>query len=97
MFLGELIGAQGLCVVATSRREKDIEERFSPIVKHNINIESAVVDKDIYVYTRDRLAVDTRLKKWAPAVQKEILTVITERADGMYGCMETLMPRADSG
>ena len=97
VFLGELTGVQGLRVIATSRREKDIEEYLNPVVKYNINIEGAVVDKDIYVYTRDRVAADPKLKKWPPAVQGEIVTAITERADGMYGCMNMPIPRADTG
>lgn len=84
IFLGELIGMRGLRIVATSRREKDIEDHFSTTAQHNINIESAVVDEDIYIYTRDRLATDIKLKKWPPMVQEEIISAITKNADGMY-------------
>ena len=87
VYLRDLADLQGLCILATSRREKDIKEQFSPIAKHNIHIQSDVVDKDIFVYARDRVAADMKLKKWGLTVQKEIVTVITERADGMYACI----------
>ena len=76
---------QGFRILATSRRERDIEDRFIGIADHNISIQSAVVDEDIRVYVRSRLATDTKLKKWPPSVQEEIITVITNKASGMYG------------
>ena len=69
--------------MATSRREKDIEEQLSPIANYNINIQGAVVDADIRVYVRDRLATDAKLKKWPHTVQNEIITVMMEKAGGM--------------
>lgn len=74
----------GLCVMATSRREKDIEEHLRPIANYNIDIQSAVVDKDIEVYVRDRLAIDPKLRKWPKSVQGEITSVMMEKAKGMY-------------
>ena len=75
---------KGLRVMATSRRERDIEEKLEPIADHNINIQSAVVDKDIQVYVRDRLAIDSKLKKWPQSVRDEITTVMMKKANGMY-------------
>ncbi len=74
----------GLRILATSRPERDIEERLRPIADHNINIQSAIVDGDIRIYIRDRLATDMKLKKWPPSVQNEITTVMMEKAGGMY-------------
>jgi hypothetical protein len=73
-----------LRILATSRPERDIEERLTPIADHNINIQSAIVDRDIRVYIRDQLATDMKLKKWPPSVQDEIATVMMEKAGGMY-------------
>ena len=39
------------------------------------------------MYVRDRLATDTKLKKWPPSVQDEIIATMMEKADGMYGCV----------
>ena len=84
-FFDKLVKAnqQGVHVLVTSRREKDIEDQFNAIANHNVNIENAVVDKDIYVYVRDRLATGPKLRKWPLAVQDEISTVLMEKADGM--------------
>lgn len=75
---------KGLYVMATSRRERDIEEHLRPIADHNINIQSAVVDEDIRIYVRDRLGTDPKLKKWPQPVREEITTVMMEKANGMY-------------
>ena len=85
--LDELITSKqpSLHVLATSRREKDIEDQLSHIARYNVNIESAVVDEDIRIYVRDRLDTDARLKKWPAAVQEEITNVMMEKANGMYG------------
>jgi hypothetical protein len=86
-FLRELIGSKprDLRILVTSRREKDIEDQLSLVVNHNINIQSAIVDSDIRIYVRDRMATDTKLKKWPDSVQKEIMTTLMEKAGGMYG------------
>ena len=85
-FLHDLINSkqQGLRVMATSRRERDIEERLSSIAHYNINIQSALVDEDIRIYVRGRLATDAKLKKWPPSVQEEITTAMMDKANGMY-------------
>ena len=74
----------GFRILATSRREKDIENLLSTITDYNINIESAIVDRDIFVYVRDRLVTDLRLRKWPLAVHEEIKTILMEKAGGMY-------------
>ena len=87
-FLHELINSkqQDLRVLATSRRERDTEDQLSSIAIYNINIQSAIVDEDIRVYVRDRLATDIKLRKWPPVVQEEITAAMMEKARGMYGC-----------
>jgi hypothetical protein len=85
-FVGDLADSKlkGLRIMATSRREKDIEEQLKPIADHNIDIQSAVVDEDIRIYVQDRLATDSKLRKWPTSVRDEIATVMMEKADGMY-------------
>jgi hypothetical protein len=41
------------------------------------------VDEDIRVYIRDRMATDTKLKKWPVSVHEEIMTALMEKASGM--------------
>lgn len=85
-FIGELVHLQkeGLRIMITSRREKDIEEQLGPIANHDINIQSAIVDEDIRVYVRNRLATDNKLSKYPEKVKEKIITAIMEKADGMY-------------
>jgi hypothetical protein len=85
-FLRELVGSKprDLRVLATSRREKDIEDELSSVADHNINIQSTIVDADIRVYIRDRMATDTKLRKWPDSVQNEIMIALMEKAGGMY-------------
>jgi len=86
-FLRELVSSKprDLRILATSRLEKDIKGELSSVTNHNINIQSAIVDADIRVYIRDRMATDTKLNKWPDSVQNEIMTALMEKAGGMYG------------
>ncbi|KIV93472.1 hypothetical protein PV10_04684 [Exophiala mesophila] len=85
-FLCDLVNSKltGLRVMATSRREKDIEDHLRPISNYNIDIQRAVVDEDIEVYVRDRLATDPKLTIWPEVVKAEIITVMMEKANGMF-------------
>lgn len=71
-------------LLATSRRERDIEENLTPFAKYVINAQSAVIDEDIRLYVEDRLSMDPKLKKWPAEVKTEISTVIMKEANGMY-------------
>ena len=73
----------GVRILATSRRERDIEERLLPSTAYNINIQSAVVDEDIRLYIKARLATDAKLKKWSDSVRIEILDALIKKANGM--------------
>lgn len=75
---------EGLRIMITSRREKDIEEEIGSFADHDINIQSAIVNEDIRTYVHGRLDTDTKLKKWPERVKEEIITTLMEKADGMY-------------
>ena len=75
---------KGLCIMTTSRREREIQEQLGLMADYNINIQSAVVDEDIRIYVQDRLATDPKLKKWPESVRDEITNVMMEKANGMY-------------
>lgn len=72
-----------VCLLATSRRERDIERVMKPIADHTINIQSAQVDADISAYVHDRLATDLKLKKWPSSVKTEIVNELMSKANGM--------------
>ena len=72
-----------LHMLATSRREKDIEDALQPLVTCQICIQSAVVDTDIRVYILDRLSNDLKLKKWPTEAKREIEKALMVGANGM--------------
>lgn len=85
-FIGELLAptSQNLRILATSRREKDIEDELNPIANYEVNIQNSVVDADIRIYVRDQMTTDPKLRKWPEPVRNEIMTVLSKKASGMY-------------
>ena len=85
IFTCDLIRSEpkGLRMLATSRRERDIEEYLSLVTNFEINIQSAVVDNDIKIYVQGQLSEDMKLKKWDQSVHEDITKVIMEKANGM--------------
>lgn len=78
---------EGLHILVTSRRERDIELTLDPLLNENqnIDIEGEVVDKDIRVYVHEILQSAQGLRRWRnkPLVQDEIEKALTENANGM--------------
>jgi hypothetical protein len=74
---------EGLHVLATSRRERDIEETLAPLATDQICIQSALVNADIHVHICERLQNDPKLK-WPKNVQEEIEKTLMDGAHGMY-------------
>jgi hypothetical protein len=76
-----------LHILATSRREKDIEEGIKHLVddKDEICIQSALVNRDISAYVHERLQTDRRLRRWQnePEAKQEIEEVLMKKAGGM--------------
>ena len=76
-----------LHMLATSRRETDIEEALNLFSdeSNRISIQSALVNADIRTYTHDRLLNDRELRRWLkhPKVQLEIEDTLVEKAAGM--------------
>lgn len=70
-------------ILATSRKEKDIEEALHPLVTCQICIQDAQIDNDIKLYIRHRLQNDSKLKKWPLKVQREIEESLMAGANGM--------------
>ena len=74
-------------ILATSRREKDIEESLDCLVntQKKVCIQSPLVNDDIRTYVQKRLQSDQNLKRWRnkPEVQQEIETELMGKADGM--------------
>ncbi|KAF2250795.1 hypothetical protein BU26DRAFT_517582 [Trematosphaeria pertusa] len=79
---------QNLHLLVTSRRERAIESTLEEIVddQRRICLQSALVDKDIQRYIRQRLATDKTLQKWTKddGVRQEIESVLRDGANGMF-------------
>ena len=84
-FLTKIAGwkLQNLHILATSRRERCIEEGLTQIVSSQTNIDSDRVDEDIHCYLRTTLENDDRFQIWTREEQQEILGTVMERAIGM--------------
>ena len=72
-----------LHMLATSRREKDIEDYLQSLVSCQVCIQSAQVDADIQVFIAEKLATDPKLKKWPIEAKGEIETSLMAGANGM--------------
>lgn len=78
-------GLPNVHVLATSRRELDIEEGLSPLSTCIKDIQSAKIDSDIRLYVNNRLHSDNKLKRWSKHrdLIEEIETTLVGGADGM--------------
>ena len=72
-----------LHILATSRRERDIEEALEPLITGQICIQSALVNADIHIHLCERLRNDPKLRKWPANVQMEMEKTLMEGAHGM--------------
>ena len=76
-----------LRILATSRREKEIEDSILRLTKDasRICIQSALVNADIRAYVHGQLRTNKRLQRWQekPNVQLEIENTLMEKANGM--------------
>ena len=76
-----------LRILATSRREKEIEDSILRLNKdaNRICIQSALVNADIRTYVHGQLRTNRRLQRWQkePNVQLEIEKSLMEKANGM--------------
>lgn len=72
-----------LHIIATSRRERYIEDRLLRITSAPIHLGSELVDGDIKVYLNSRLRDDIRFRKWTSEEQEEIDAALMRGAQGM--------------
>ncbi|PVH67502.1 ankyrin, partial [Cadophora sp. DSE1049] len=77
-------GAGNLHILATSRRERDIEEALESLTTSEICLQSALVDNDIRTHLSERLQNDPKLKRWPANVRGEIKDTLMEGAQGMF-------------
>ncbi|KAI0446128.1 ankyrin repeat protein [Xylaria telfairii] len=81
--------SMGVCLLVTSRPEEDIEAaiRSWALDRNIISIQEDLIQKDINAYVYARVYESGELgQRWRtrPAIQAEIVSAITERANGMF-------------
>ncbi|PKY06986.1 purine and uridine phosphorylase [Aspergillus campestris IBT 28561] len=86
--LMESLANSGCSVLATSRKEEDVESEIRRWMHQDniIPIQNGAVDEDIRAYVHARLQYDRGFERWRsrPQVQEEIETELMRKADGMF-------------
>lgn len=75
---------EGLHLLTTSRREREIEDGFYNHQPVQIDLEEQM-DEDIILRIRGRLSRDLRLKRLAQPIKADIEAALLDGAQGMYG------------
>ena len=70
-------------ILATSRKETDIEDYLIKLVTCQVCLEESVVDSDIRSFVQNQIEQDPQLLKWSPEIRDEIETTLLEGANGM--------------
>jgi hypothetical protein len=70
-------------ILVTSRKERDIELVLDSLASCSISIQQTVVNADIRIHVKTCLVEDVKLKRWPPAVKKEMEDALVEGAYGM--------------
>ena len=77
-------GLSNVHVLATSRKEHDIEKALASIVSvPPIGIQTSDVDADVRTYVRKHLMTDPMLKNWPRSIQNEIEEKLVKGSFGM--------------
>jgi hypothetical protein len=72
-----------LHLLATSRREQDIEERLSGLVSHQVFMDEVLVGGDIQVHVSRTLDKDTKFCRCSAEMKENIKATLMEGAHGM--------------
>ncbi|KAG9661586.1 purine and uridine phosphorylase, partial [Aureobasidium melanogenum] len=80
--------SSGIQIIATSRREYDIEDAFAKWLTNDVmlSIQQLEVDQDIQAYVHARIRSDPNLQRWRskPLVQEQIEEELMKKAQGMF-------------
>lgn len=74
-----------LHILATSRKEKYIEEVLEPLVTSQVCIHGKLIHADIRSHIQERLLNDRKLRKLPAKLKEEIEVTLMGGAHGMYG------------
>jgi hypothetical protein len=71
-------------LLATSRKEYDIETELQPLIKATVSMENDGVELDIHRHVKQCLEDDPVFKNWNTAIKHEIEMKLTCKAKGRY-------------
>ena len=86
-FLAAIQGIQDwelgtLHLLATSRKERDIEETLSGLISHEVPMDEKLIDGDIRVHV-SRTLEDTKFRMFSSVEKETVMTTLMEGAHGM--------------
>ena len=73
----------GVHLLATSRKEKDIDGDVSVCTMHQKDVQNEDVDADIRLHVRKQIQHDPKLAAWPLQIQQEIEQTLGSGANGM--------------
>ena len=71
-------------LMATSRRESDIEQELGPLTKWTTNLTNSAHHEDIRLYIQTQLRNNPVLKSWPKTTRSQIEKSLVDGAHGMY-------------
>jgi hypothetical protein len=72
-----------LHLLATSRRERDIEDTLSGLISHEVPMDEKLIDDDIRVHVSRTLEDDIKFKRCSAGEKDMVMTTLMEGAHGM--------------
>ena len=82
--LATFLSIQSVNLLVTSRKERDITDALQMSVTFKFDLESTLVDADVWVHVQRCLETDKQLKKWPISVKEEICESLIMGAHGMF-------------
>jgi len=71
-------------ILATSRKERDIERALQPLLTGSVCIQDAKIDADIQLFIRNNIAKSSKMRRWPGSVKEEVETALVGGAKGMF-------------
>jgi hypothetical protein len=72
-----------LHLLATSRKERDIEDTLCGLISHEVPMDEKLLDGDIRLHVSRTLEDDTKFRKFSAAEKEMVITSLVEGAHGM--------------
>ncbi|KAF8514298.1 hypothetical protein JB92DRAFT_2677115, partial [Gautieria morchelliformis] len=73
-----------LHLLATSRKERDIEDRLSGLISHEVPLYENLLDGDIRVHVSSTLEGDVKFRRYSAGEKEMVMTTLMQGAQGMF-------------